>query len=161
MISTLPLPLSRLIREAENSFSSILANIPGKYQDELAARMRLPAQAGVGAVREPPLRDSRLTPFFNLLDQIIEEQPVQWQEGIPIYLSRKTMRIIVDDDGQPSSAALVLDIEFQPGFSRQFHLRPQKEALVRLKILRPPKIDHIVDFQCRLAPSAAGGPDAE
>ncbi len=44
------------------------------------------------------------------------------------------MRIIVDDDGQPSSAALVLDIEFQPGFSRQFHLRPQKEALVRPKV---------------------------
>jgi hypothetical protein len=43
------------------------------------------------------------TPFFNLLDQIIENQPVQWQEYIPIHLSQKTMRIIMNDDGQPSS----------------------------------------------------------
>jgi hypothetical protein len=63
------------------------------------------------------------TPFFNLLDQIIENQPVQWQEYIPVHLSPKTMRIIMNDDGQPSSGNFILNIKFQPCFPGQFHLR--------------------------------------
>jgi hypothetical protein len=67
------------------------------------------------------------------------------------------MGIVVDNNGQPSSATFILDIEFRPGFPGRFHLSPQKEPLVQLQIFCAPKIYYIIDSQSGLTSPAAGG----
>ena len=90
-----------------------------------------------------------LAPAFNLPYEILENNKVEWQKGIPVHFAKKGVRIVIGGNREPVFCFYLLNIEFKPGPSRKLHLRPEEKALLLPDILNPPEIHHIVYLQPR------------
>ena len=76
-----------------------------------------------------------------------EDEAMEWQEGVPVKVPRKTARVEERGLLDPGAPLVGEDLELQPRSSREFHFRSQAKEMGTIQRLDAPEVQGFADAQ--------------